>query len=183
MRTALAVVVALAVVGCGGSGDGGAEKTTPEQYVSKVCSSVASWQTDLRSTAKDFEDLLGSASASTDLTLMRIQVIRFADGIVADTKRMQRRIRAAGEPDVNDGDEIARALNEAMASLVTALENVSMQAEQLPPNDPSRFYNEAGVLGGAISRSASAGLSGLSAIQAPELSEAAAKDANCRKIS
>ncbi len=174
------LAVVLTLVGCGGGGDD--EKVSADEYVSKVCDSVVSWQRDIQSEGEQFGNLLDSAAATGDLEAMRVRIIGFADGVVMETKQMQRQIEAAGEPDVEHGGAIAGELNRAMRGLVAALENVAMQAEQLPLDDENAFFEQAQMLSGAVSRSAESSLTGFAAIQDPELAGAANKDASCRKL-
>ena len=179
---ALAVVLlaALAAGGCGGSGSkNSSEKSSPEAYVNRVCSSVGQWLRSVENGSAQIGRELtpGSTPAHAKQaleTLMR--------NSVADSESVVAGLRAAGTPDVANGEQIAAALVGSFEQATTALRGVETQVKALPTNDPNAFLVAAKRLGNSVQSSLSSIGSGLSSLRSSELQKAAAKSEECKNL-
>ena len=148
MRLVVAVLLtglALVAPGCGGDGGGRnkVEGASPDQWSGDICAAVGDWANDLKTRASQPPE---NARTVADV---RAQLVKFIDDVVSRTDEMLVDVRAAGQPSVADGDQIARYLLARLQSLRATLVRARRMVERLP-DDPSRFGPAAQDLGSSI---------------------------------
>jgi hypothetical protein len=143
---ALAVAALAAAAGCGGGGGGSSNTVTPEAWSASVCGAVSGWVEDLQADSAAFGDTVSDASSISDV---RDQMVEFIDGTIERTDEMLNEVEAAGQPDVEDGGDIADLFQEQLTKFKTALEEARATAEDLP-DDQAGFAQGAQEIGATM---------------------------------
>ncbi len=133
----------LALAACGGGGGsegGGAGATTADtgsrtvavkDWVGAVCTSVGTWQ----KTLQEAPDL----SNPTDLEATKGAISDFLGKVVGATDTLVADVRAAGVPDTPDGEAIATAMTDTLASVNTAFQKAKSDVDGLSTSDAATF--------------------------------------------
>lgn len=172
------VAIALIVVGCGG----GAKKASPAKYVSTVCSSVAVWEKALLAETQKFESSLGKSSGAPNLANLKAQFVALISNVLTETRQMQSKIEAVGEPDVKNGAKIEKTINDGLSTLAAGLVTARGKASSLSISNLTQFASAAQSLGREVSGSGSKLTSTLNTLKSSELAVAASKEPACTKI-
>jgi hypothetical protein len=101
---------------------------------------------------------------------------------VADSEHVVSGLRAAGTPDVPEGERIATAVVGSFQQATRALRGVQAQVKELPTGEPHDFLPAAKRIGVSVRSSLASIGSGLSSLHSAELQEAAANSAACREL-
>ena len=192
-RLALAAVLALGTVGfvaCGGgddsgksapsTGGGSTESSAPdasssgstgtssgngveiEAWAGEVCGAVGTWLDGINaSNTKLNEDVQGL----TDLNQIRDVLVGFLNDSVSLTDDMINGVKAAGAPNVKNGEQLSADLVAALSPVKDTFEKAANDAKSLPTNDPTAFSQAATKLGQSITDSQSEFSSSFDALQ------------------
>jgi hypothetical protein len=180
-------VPALAACG-GGSGSGSdapeAKTVAVDAYASSVCSALSHWLDNLQNASAVFAN---ATNSETDLTKVRSTFVTFFGGAIDETDRMVEEVRAAGRPDLAEGDLVRAAMLRELATFKPILVEAQGRARTLPVERPAKFTKLAQTLGAGF-RIETTKVETLFDVLAqrfktPELAQAAAADANCRTLS
>jgi len=117
------VVLALVVAGCGGGGGG---VSAEEAWAEGVCSSIASWQTEVETIATD------AVAAITEPGATRATVEAAIDDGLAATRTLVDDLRASIPPETPDGDEAKAELEAFVDDVSAANDEVENALEALP---------------------------------------------------
>jgi hypothetical protein len=175
----LVTVLALAAAGCGGDDGGGAEGASPDQWSGDICTAVGDWASDLQTRASQ------PPKNARTIADVREQLVKFIDDVISRTDQMLADVREAGQPSVEDGDQIARDLLARLQSLRTTLVRARGTVERLP-DDPSKFGPAAQDLGSSIQEAGRDIGDQIDQLDekydAKELSEAFDENADCKNL-
>jgi hypothetical protein len=122
---AVTVLLALVAAGCGGGGGSTAEE---QAWADEVCTSIASWRTEVETIATD------AATALTEPGATRADLEAAIDNGLDATKTLVEDLRAAVPPDTPEGDE-AKAAVEAFLDDVQASDDEVRSALAALPED------------------------------------------------
>ncbi len=176
---AAGLVIAVLLAGCGGSSQKSNGKATPEAYVNQVCGSVALWLRAVETSSAEISNELKPGSTPTHAK----QALQgLMDSSVADSERVVDGLRAAGTPDVTNGEQIAGALLGSFVQATNALKGVQAQVRRLPTNDPSAFQGAVKSVGTSVQSSLSSIGSGLTTLHSTELQKAASESPACKSL-
>jgi hypothetical protein len=115
----LFAVVALLAAGCGGSSD----KKANQAYANSVCSSVASWEQQVKTIATTFS---GPISKTTlDAKIAQVQTA---------TKKLVSQIKAVPPPNTSDGTAAKQQLDQLSTEVNTTITNAQSAVSQIPAN-------------------------------------------------
>jgi hypothetical protein len=185
---ALAVTVALA--GCGGSsksstsGSGGSggttsqpSKVTAAAYVKSICSAIGPFEKDVqaKSSALNLSSIKNAAQGKAALQ-------NFLSSVAADTDKAVSQLKAAGTPDVQNGQAISQGIVTAFTELKTTLSSAAGQAGSLPTGNAQAFKTAAQALGTGVQGSMSKIGSSLGNLKSADLEKAAASDPTCKSL-
>jgi hypothetical protein len=181
--TAVACLALLA--GCGGGGGdkgGGDGKVTVETYASSVCTALTTWRRSLL----DASTSLMQKTQTGSLKKVRSLFVSFYGGAIQQTDTMLAQVDAAGVPDLQNGDEVVKAMSAELGVYRPILVEARTKARNLPVNDESLFAPQAQSLGTRFQIQ----LNGLATlfdaidqkVGAPDLVEAAVADSTCREL-
>jgi hypothetical protein len=181
---ALVTVLACVAAGCGGGGGGGtAGGTPPDKYADAVCGAIVSWQNDLKSSVSS---MTSSMSGVTSPAQIKAKLVEFTKQAVALTHTMIAKVKAAGPPDIKNGDQLQKDVENGLAQAEAAFAQARDSAKSLPANDPAAFQREAVKLGNVLSKQGTAIQTTFDSIDtkynSKDLNEAFTKDAACKNL-
>jgi hypothetical protein len=170
----------LGLAACGGSSSNSSSSTvTPAAYVHSVCQAVGPFETDVvkRSSALNLSTINSPSQGKTALQ-------GFLSAIATDTKQALAKLKAAGDPNVKNGKQIAGAISNAFAQLDTTMSSAVQQAHSLPTNNATAFKAAAQKLGTTVRTSMSSIGTNLQSgtLKSPALEQAATKDSACKSL-
>lgn len=144
-RLVAASVLSLAALAALPACGGGA--VSPEAYVKSVCEAVGDWQGGIQRRSTDLEQNLG-ADATPEEGKEALGV--FLDGVITDTDRMIELVEEAGTPEIDDGEDAAIRLTEALGQVREAFADARQEVDALPTGSPEEFQAGADRLGSSI---------------------------------
>jgi hypothetical protein len=146
------------------------------QYVKVTCTDVSAWVKSIQQGAGDLQTA-NPNSAEEGKKLFT----NFYEGVISDTAKLEDQLKAAGTPDVKNGDTIANAAVSAIDKIRSLLEGSRSRIENLPTNSPQAFSHAVQAAGRSVQNSfQQVDLS--STLNSPELSAAAAKEPACQSL-
>jgi len=171
----LGAAATLVCAGCGG-GSSSSSRVSARAYTTSVCRAFISWEGDIKKT-------LTTATAAAATTAQgKSELESFFKGASADTQRIVGKLRAAGVPDVSNGQVDARAVITAFQKVTTAMQHGLTQAQSLPTADLSSFKNGAESLMSEAQTSFTGAFGGLSGLSSPQLDHAAKSNPACAPL-
>jgi hypothetical protein len=174
LRLALATfAIAALLAGCGSSSSG----VSASSYVKSICNAVTPFEKDVttRSSALNLTTLTNASAGKKALQ-------GFLSAVATDTDQVITRLKAAGSPNVSNGDKIAKGVVNAFTQLKSAMSRAVTQANSLPTNTPQAFKTAAQNLGTTVRSSMTSIGSGLSSLKSTDLEKAAAKEPACKSL-
>jgi hypothetical protein len=156
MRFLLAALIAAALLaaGCGGGSDEGDGGVKPETWASSVCTSLASWERDLKSGAAQLNGTLEKAAARKGLGGVRRELSDYLGRTAARTDDVLKDIDRAGTPAGKDGGAVRGVVHDGLVKMRQILGDAQRKARRLPVGDPKAFVREVTTLGEVIDRTA-----------------------------
>ncbi len=184
MAASFALVAGVALAGCGGDEGGGGGDTSVDEWAGGVCTAVGTWVTDVQARAADFQS---AVSDVTDPAAAKAQLATFADEVIAQTDTMLSGVEAAGEPDVDDGQQLAADLNTGLAAVKPVFEELKTGVAALPTDSPEAFTAAADQLTTTLNQGMETFGTSFDAVsskyQSDELEQAFADNEACKAIS
>jgi hypothetical protein len=178
---AAVIALAVAIAGCGGSSNSSASSSTvsPAAYVHSVCQAVGPFETDVvkRSSALNLSTISSPGQGKTALQ-------GFLTAISTDSKKALAQLKAAGAPNVKNGQQISNAISNAFAQLGTTMNQAVKQAQSLPTNSAAGFKAGAQSLGSTVRTSMAKIGTNLQSttLKSKALEQAASKDPTCKAL-
>jgi hypothetical protein len=185
-RIAVAAAAAALLAGCGGSssktstGGGSTAKVSPSTYTKSVCTAFSGFITSIKSRQSQ---LKVSAVPNTTPAQGKQLLATFVSGMTSDARKLATDIRAAGVPDVSNGQQISTALQAAFTRFEAALTTYQSQVNQLPTTSPAAFKSASSQLTVSLQQSLSGIGTGLSGLKSPQLQQAASHTPACQSLS
>lgn len=163
------------LAGCGSSSS--SSSVSPGTYVKAICNAVGPFEKDVqkRSSALNLASISNASQGKTALQ-------GFLNAVVSDTDSAIAKLKAAGVPDVNNGQKISAALTGAFTRLRSALHAAATKAGSLPTDNPTDFKNAAQSLGTTVQSSMASIGSSLNGLQSSDLEKAAASEPACKAL-
>jgi flagellar hook-length control protein FliK len=125
VRALIAVSTAALVLlaaGCGGGGTPSAEET----WAASVCTSIATWKTDVEAITKNATDAITEPGAT------RKDVETAIDGGVVATEALVDDLRALTPPDTPEGQQAKAEANAFLADAQDSIDEVKQTIDELP---------------------------------------------------
>jgi len=171
----VAVIVACALLwdGCGGS-----SKVSANSYVKGVCTAITGYLTSIRNR----ENTVKSGATPSSPTQGRQILQSFTNGMLSDTDHAISQLKAAGVPNIGNGDKISSAIVTVFTKVRTALAQAQTQANQLPITTPTAFKSAVTQYVSTFQSSLANVASGLSGLRSPDLVKAAGQTSACQSL-
>jgi hypothetical protein len=175
---ALAAVAGLAVAGCGSS----KKKTgtvSPTSYAGAVCTTIASWYADIESRSHELESSIGPKTSPSEA---KRQIENYLELALANTETAASSLRAAGVPQVSNGQRIATGVVAAFERASAVLRSAQSRFAAAKPSNPTALRNEAKQLGSTIDGLPVTVSTGFAGVNSPELDKAASESSACKRV-
>jgi hypothetical protein len=172
---AVALIAMTPLTGCGG----GSTQVSASTYVDHVCNSVGASLHSVETSSAEFSRRLAPGSTPTSAKQALEGAIARS---VADSEHVVSGLRAAGTPDVPEGEKIATAVVGSFQQATSALRGVQAQVKGLPTGEPRAFLAAAKQIGTSVRSSLASIGSGLASLHSEELQRAAAESGACRNL-
>jgi len=181
----IATAASLALLaGCGGGGGGGSGTVSVDTYANDVCTALTTWQ---RSITDASTNLAQKTSQENSLPKVKTLFVTFFDGAIGQTDTMLAAVKDAGVPDLDNGDEVVKAMDGEIGVFRPILVEARTKARNLNTTDESLFAPQAQALGTRFLTELNRLPTLFDAIDekvgAPDLVEAATADSTCRELS
>jgi hypothetical protein len=151
-----------------------------EAWADEVCTSLASWQTDVESWRGDLASALTDVSSVEDV---RGELATFLANAVERTDELLADVDAAGAPAVEGGDDVAETLESSLTQVRDTFEQARAEAEELPTDDPGAFVTGAQEVATSIGLGVSSAVSALQDLSAdPGLASAIGESSACSEL-
>ena len=174
----VALVCALAAAGCGGSSGSSSSGVSAGEYVKAICSAVGPFEKDVAARS----NALNSAKLTSPQQGKKA-VQGFLNSVASDTDQALTKLKAAGQPDVDNGEKISTTIVAAFKDLKAAIGSASHEAKSLSTSSPQSFKNGANKLGETVRSSLSGISNSLGNLQSADLAKAAQKEPACTALS
>lgn len=174
---AIAATLALsgALASCGGG-----DEVSADEYVGSLCSAAAGFTTTM---VEGQSALQEAATGDHTPEQGKEQLGSFFGDATEAGEQAASDVEGAGVPDVENGEEIADALNEAFDSVSTALSDAQDEVDALPTDSDESFESAAEDLATSFEADISSIGDGLSELgESPELESAAESNSECRSL-
>jgi hypothetical protein len=139
---ALLAAVALAA-GCGG-GEETPEGVPPADWAQSVCGALSGWQASLQ---EQSQGLTSEVLEANDPEAAKQQISDFLIDVIAETDTMIGAVRAAGQPAVDEGGQIAEDFNNGLTQMRTAFTDAAADVQSVPTDDPQAFQQQLTQIG------------------------------------
>ena len=130
--------------------------------------------------------MTSSLSGASTPAQVKARLVDFTKQAVTLTHTMVAKVKAAGPPDIKDGDKLQSDVEHGLAQAEAAFAQARDSAKQLPANDPSAFQQEATKLGEVLSKQGTAIQSTFDKIDtkysSKDLNDAFSKQASCKQL-
>jgi predicted lipid-binding transport protein (Tim44 family) len=186
-RWALVATMAVLLSSCGGGGGGsgggggvafgGGSKVGAQQWIKSACTSIGTWVRDIQKRVSGVTSQTPNSAEEG-----KKAITDFFEAVIADTGRLVDELRAAGTPDVDNGDQIETAILTALGNAKSALEQARTRVEGLPTNNPQAFLKAIQTMSQAVQGAFQKAGQQFSNLRSPELEAAAAKEPACKAI-
>lgn len=174
------LIPALALVGMSGlgltacSGTASYTGTAPRAWMTTLCQSLAQYQTSLAAGTKNFE---AAAPTYASLAAAKAGLVSYVQGAVGATDFVLSHVKAAGNPAVKDGPQIAQAFQTGLGRVKAAFTQAESQAAAIPTSDAASFEGTAQTINTELTNASNQAGQTFSYLDkkypAPQLSQAA----------
>jgi hypothetical protein len=163
------------IVLCAGCGSSSSSKIGTTAYVKAVCSAISPLERDVVTRTQ----ALNAPAANAVQAKKTLQ--GFLTAVGQDSDRAVSRIRAAGTPDIANGQAVAGAIVRAFTQLRDAMHTAAAKANSLPTDSPGDYKAAAQALNSSVR--ASLNNIDASGLSDPAIEQAAAKEPVCKSLS
>jgi hypothetical protein len=169
-----AVVLAVSLAACGGSGSSG---VSPAAYVKSVCEAIGPFEKTVQSRSQALN--LSKPQNATD---GKKALQGFLTAVASDTDQAVGKLKAAGSPNVANGKQVSQAIVTAFTRLKSALTAAAAKAGTLPTDSPAAFQAGAQALGASVQTSIGGIGTSLGNLKSTDLENAAKKEPACQSL-
>jgi hypothetical protein len=184
LKTSAALVgSSLVILACGGgdsgSSGGGTNGVSASAYAADVCTALSAWTTSIKDAQKVTNaNASGTAAGGKKLLDEYFATLGTASG------QLTQAIKAAGTPDVKQGDQAARALQKLGTDMKTEAEDARALVAKLPTSSVQAFTTGATKLQSDVTKALGEVVTGLEAavkdVSTDELDKAFNNEAKCQ---
>ena len=186
IRTVALSTLVVAAVACGDGGGGtptssptgGDEGISAEAWLADVCGATKGWVDEIVAMQQDLQANLDPSSAKA----LKHTMVDYFDAIVAATDDMLEEIDAAGVPEVEEGDDAARAVSEGLTQARDVLQKAREDAADLPTNDPQAFNDRLQAIAQEVQTELTDVGDTMGQLESPELDRVAEDVPECQEL-
>jgi hypothetical protein len=148
----LAVAAALSAAACGGgneTGVGDGETVSAATWTGDLCTALDTWQSELTESAPD-------PASEPDIESTKDSLVSFLESAVAATQALVDDVRAAGVPEIENGEAIATEMQSEIAAVGDDFLAAKDTLEGLSTDDPAAFAAEVSEIGTTLTEAGAA---------------------------
>jgi hypothetical protein len=145
---ALLTVLGIAT-GCGGSADSSGERIEPKAWAKSVCGAVKPWSAEIRNLQEQARKKITTRS---DVEQTKDELVALFGGMELATDAALRKVKKAGVPEVDDGQQIADQFVHALTAARDSFGTGMSAVQRLPTVDQNAFYDGVVAAGDAMSK-------------------------------
>ena len=168
----LAVALALALSGCGGSS--GVPSAT---YVRSICGALTGWRNSVQTAGGQLE----TGGKSKSLTQAKQQTSAFVASLLRATTSAATALKAAGVPSVSGGKQVSTGLVDAFEGAQRSLAGAASQASLMPTTSEPAFVAASNQVTAAV-RSALTSMNDVSPSTNPQLRNEVDNEPQCSAL-
>lgn len=180
------VVLAFAAAGCGGGGggdDNGSKSaaTEPSVWAASVCGALGNWVKDLQDGSRE----LGNQMKDTkDLKTVKARFVDFLENAEQSSQEMVDKVKDAGPPDLEQGQEIQDDLVAALEKVNTSFSKAVDKANELSTDSLQEFSSGVSDLSQDVQTNLGAAGKGFNSLKnrSTELEDATAAEPACQQF-
>ena len=150
LRTKVAALSAVALLGGVLGACGGEEGVDPQTYVQEVCGSMQDWLDSIQQGGAELQELAGAQPAEA-----KEAISGFLNDAIDSTETLIGDIEETGPPAVDNGEDVHQTLIDGFEQAKSTFEDAAAQAEDLPTGSPQEFQSAAQELGTSITNAQS----------------------------
>ena len=124
-------MLAVLVSACGGD-----DAVAVDDYANDLCTALTGWTESLRDRQVELQE---GAEPGASPEADRDALQRFVDGAVAASETLVDEVEAAGEPDIDDGGEVAELFRSAAEDTRSELQEAQDEVAQIPTDPPEAY--------------------------------------------
>jgi hypothetical protein len=114
----------------------GEDSVAVGDYANDLCTALTTWTDALRERQLELQEGAEPGQSSEE---DRDALQQFVDGAVAASDTLVENVEAAGEPDIDDGGEIAETFRSAAEDTRSELEDAQEEVAQIPTEPPDAY--------------------------------------------
>jgi hypothetical protein len=178
-RAVAALVVAVAIVGCGGdeSGESGRGDVAPAAWAGQVCAALAPWRTEIDALTTRAQEQMNAARTPDQAKKSLVDLLAGAE---AASEQARAKVAAAGQPDAANGRRVAGEFAESLQRTRDAYGRAKSAVAALPTADAKAFYDGVSAVFGQLTKEYAAGTPDPDRIRSTELRRAFDEEPACR---
>lgn len=158
---------------------GGEDEASASEYVSAVCGAFS----DFQATMAEGQTEIQQTSPNADPESSKELLTGFFTDASAAADDAKSQIEDAGTPDVENGEEVADAVNSTVDGLASGLDQAASDAEALPTDSEAEFASSAQQLATSLQETVANGAQAAEQVQNnSELQAAADENADCQAL-
>jgi hypothetical protein len=175
-KASLCVLVVVLLASCGG----GSKTVDPKTYVHSVCGAILDWVNAAKQNSSQLQQITPSGSTAADA---KAALGKYIDNLIAETGAALDKLKAAGVPDVPNGDSVRTAFVDSFQSVQAAFTKARQTISTLPTSSRTAFQSATQKLGATLQTSLQGIGSSLNKIgQDPTLVKASNDDPSCQQL-
>jgi hypothetical protein len=149
-------------------------------YATSVCRALAPFERQIAAGSAALDPV---GSSNTTAAQRKRMLERFLGQTANASDAAVAGLKAAGHPEIRNGQKIANAFVTAFTRLANAMDSAATASRKLPTNSPTAFKAAATSIGNSVRRSVGGGVeAGLAGLRSRALESAAAKVAACHAL-
>ena len=158
----------------------GEDKASASEYVGAVCGAFG----DFQATLTDGQTALQEATAeNSDPASAQEQLSQFFSDATSASEQAATEIEDAGTPDVENGEEIGSAINDAFNGVTEALQTTQEDVDAMPTDSAESFQSEAEGISTSFQDNVTQIADGLEQVgESTELQAAAEQNSECQAL-
>lgn len=127
---------------------GGGETVSPSAYATSICTGVDDWFQAIQSHTEQLN--AATADLEGDLDGAKESIQTYIDDVVVATDELLEEVEDAGQPDVDEGDEVAAALHDGFEQVKAEFEKARDEIDAVGTDDAEEFVAEFQRIGGRL---------------------------------
>jgi hypothetical protein len=155
----------------------GSGKVPSEQWAAKVCLAVKPWSSSINSAVSSAQQKITSGSSPTQI---KADLLTLYGGARDASTKALGQVRAAGIPDADNGEDVARQFTAALTTARDAFGRAATRTAALSTSDKNAFYTAVVTVGQQLTQENNQNSAGFSHVSSSQLQKAFDTEPECQ---